>query len=58
MSNAPPYSISELKALAKHCTIQEDSSRKVEHHLRKSEAAMLLKPRIGQIFKGVVSGVN
>jgi exoribonuclease-2 len=54
----PPYSVQELKYLAQHCTLQEDAARKVERQLRKSEAALLLKPRIGQSFDGVVSGVN
>ncbi len=54
----PPYSIAELKALALHCTVQEDAAKKVERQLRKSEAALLLRPRIGQYFNGIVSGVN
>lgn len=55
---APPYSVGELKLLAQHCTAQEDAARKVERQLRKSEAAMLLQSRVGEIFKGVISGVN
>ncbi len=58
MGKTAPYSVDELKQLAQHCTIQEDAARKVERQLRKSEAAMLLKPRIGEIFKGVISGIN
>ena len=54
----PPYSVAELKSLAEHCTKQEDSVRKVERQLRKSEAAMFLRSRIGEIFQGIVSGVN
>ena len=54
----PPYSVAELKALALHCTIQEDVTKKVERQLRKSEAALLLHARIGQYFNGIVSGVN
>ena len=54
----PPYSVSELHDLALHCTLQEDASKKVERQLRKSEAALLLRPRIGQSFDGIVSGVN
>jgi len=54
----PPYSVDELKAMALHCTIQEDSTKKVERQLRKSEAALLLRTRIGQYFNGIVSGVN
>jgi exoribonuclease-2 len=55
---APPYSVDELKSLAQHCTLQEDAARKVERQLRKSEAALFLRSRIGQTFDGVVSGVN
>jgi exoribonuclease II len=54
----PPYSVQELKAMALHCTIQEDVTKKVERQLRKSEAALLLHKRIGQYFNGIVSGVN
>ena len=54
----PPYSVGELKAMALHCTIQEDVTKKVERQLRKSEAALLLHDRIGQYFNGIVSGVN
>ncbi|MBU3538676.1 RNB domain-containing ribonuclease [Polynucleobacter sp. UK-Gri1-W3] len=54
----PPYSVEELKALALHCTLQEDISKRVERQVRKSEAALLLSSRIGQYFDGIVSGVN
>ncbi len=54
----PPYSVQELKSMALHCTLQEDASKKVERQLRKSEAALLLRSRIGQYFNGIVSGVN
>ena len=54
----PPYSIQELRSMALHCTLQEDASKKVERQLRKSEAALLLRSRIGQYFNGIVSGVN
>lgn len=54
----PPYSVDELQDLAAHCTMQEDAAKKVERQLRKSEAALLLRPRIGQYFDGIVSGVN
>jgi exoribonuclease-2 len=54
----PPYSLLELEHLAEHCTEQEDASRKVERHIRKSEAAFYLKNKIGQIFDGLVTGVS
>lgn len=53
-----PYSVQELNNLAVHCTMQEDAAKKVERHLRKSEAALLLKSRIGQKFDGIISGIN
>ncbi|MBP7453726.1 MAG: RNB domain-containing ribonuclease [Ottowia sp.] len=53
-----PYSHAELDRLAVHCTRQEDAANKVERQLRKSEAAMLLEQRIGDVFDGVVTGVS
>jgi exoribonuclease-2 len=52
----PPYSLSELAALAQHCTRQEDAARKVERRMRKSEAALVLESRIGEVFQGIVTG--
>ncbi|MDR7377193.1 exoribonuclease-2 [Rhodoferax ferrireducens] len=51
-----PYSHAELDALATHCTRQEDAAQKVERQMRKSEAALLLEPRIGERFDAVVTG--
>ena len=52
----PPYSHEELHELAQHCTAQEDAARKVERQLRKSEAALLLHARVGQLFDALVTG--
>ncbi len=52
----PPYSLAELETLAQHCTEQEDAARKVERHLRKSEAALLLESHVGQHFDAIVTG--
>ena len=52
----PPYSLSELAALAQHCTRQEDAARKVERRMRKSEAALVLESRIGEVFQAIVTG--
>ena len=51
-----PYGDTELEYLANRCTRQEDAANKLERQMRKSEAAMLLQPRIGECFEGVVTG--
>ncbi|MBI5925891.1 MAG: RNB domain-containing ribonuclease [Aquabacterium sp.] len=51
-----PYNGTELQDLAAHCTTQEDAARKVERRVRKSEAALFLEPRIGQVFEAIVTG--
>ncbi len=52
----PPYTRDELKALATHCTMQEDAINKVERQVGKSAAALLLQDRIGEQFKALVTG--
>lgn len=51
-----PYSNTELAQLAQHCTQQEDAAQKVERHMRKSEAALLLESQIGRRFDAIVTG--
>jgi exoribonuclease-2 len=51
-----PYSRDDLIGLAEHCTRQEDAAKKVERQMRKAVAAMVLAPRIGQTFSGIVTG--
>jgi exoribonuclease-2 len=53
-----PYSIPDLRALAKHCTEREDDATKVERRIRKSAAALLLSGRIGSRFEGIVTGAS
>jgi VacB/RNase II family 3'-5' exoribonuclease len=53
-----PYSVEQLTALARHCTLQEDNAAKVERQVRKSAAAMLLAARIGESFDALVTGVS
>jgi len=53
-----PYADDELAALAHHCTMQEDNATKVERQVRKSAAALLLAPRIGERFEAIVTGAS
>ena len=53
-----PYDIDTLDELARHCTAQEDNAAKVERQVRKSAAALLLAPRIGQRFDAIVTGAS
>jgi exoribonuclease-2 len=55
---APPYSNDELRALAAHCTEQEDNATKVERQVQKSAAALLLARRIGATFDAIVTGAS
>jgi exoribonuclease-2 len=48
--------VQELATLAQQCTRQEDAARKVERRMRKSDAALLLESRIGEVFKALVTG--
>jgi exoribonuclease-2 len=54
----PPYSNDELRALATHCTQQEDNATKVERQVQKSAAALLLQRRIGAKFDAIVTGAS
>jgi exoribonuclease-2 len=57
LTNTPaPYGVDELEYLAAHCTRQEDAARKVERRVSKSEAALLLGPKIGSQFDAIVTG--
>ncbi|HYN42829.1 MAG TPA: RNB domain-containing ribonuclease, partial [Thermoanaerobaculia bacterium] len=47
-----------LDELARHCTEKENDANKVERHLRKSAAALLLSTRVGDRFDGVVTGAG
>jgi exoribonuclease-2 len=53
-----PYAGDGLDGLARRCTEQEDNAAKVERQVRKSAAALLLAPRIGQRFDAIVTGAS
>ncbi len=53
-----PYTAPELQTLAEHCNRQESAARKVERSLRKSEAALFLQDKVGQVFDAIVTGKN
>jgi exoribonuclease-2 len=55
---AAPYSEGDLNAIATRCTLMEDNARKVEREMQKRIAAVVLRPRIGQSFPAIVTGVN
>jgi VacB/RNase II family 3'-5' exoribonuclease len=59
LAKAPqPYSESDLNGIAQRCTQMEDAARKVERDMQKRIAAVVLRPRIGQSFSAIVTGVN
>jgi exoribonuclease-2 len=59
LQNRPsPYSDTELRTVASHCTEQEGNAKKVERQIEKSAAAMLLGSRIGSRFEGIVTGAS
>jgi exoribonuclease-2 len=53
-----PYSGASLDELVAHCTEAEDEATKVERRVEKSAAALLLKPRTGEQFDGIVTGAS
>ncbi len=58
MCGSLPYETAELETLAKHCTEEEDTAKKVERQVEKSAAAMLLESRTGERFDAVVTGAS
>jgi exoribonuclease-2 len=53
-----PYTEDDLNAIAERCTLMENMARKVEREMQKRIAAVVLHPRIGQVFGAIVTGVN
>jgi exoribonuclease-2 len=56
--DGPPYAFADLAGIAAHCNRQETAANKVERQVRKAAAALLLAPRVGELFHGVVTGVK
>jgi exoribonuclease-2 len=54
----PPYDSETLRALAAHCTNQEDNAAKVERLVSKSAAALLLATHVGERFDAIVTGAS
>ncbi|MBS1956528.1 MAG: RNB domain-containing ribonuclease [Cyanobacteria bacterium SZAS-4] len=52
------YSQAELEDIAAHCTLMASAANKVERFVRKAAAAVLLSDKIGQNFRGIVTGVK
>lgn len=53
-----PYSLDSLKALAAHCTEQENAANRVERQVRKSAAALFLSSKKGEYFDAIVTGAS
>lgn len=52
----PAYTAQELESLARQCTDKETNADKVERRMRKCATILLLTDKIGQTFKGIVTG--
>jgi exoribonuclease-2 len=54
----PPYSDTDLAAVATHCNDADTALRKIERHMQKRVAAVAMASHIGEIFRGVVTGAS
>lgn len=54
----PPYDIDELTMLAGHLSASEKAAKKVERFVRKAAGAVLLMDRVGETFRGLVTGAS
>ncbi|HEX4156759.1 MAG TPA: RNB domain-containing ribonuclease [Acidobacteriaceae bacterium] len=54
----PPYTDDELTAIAAHCNEADSALRKIERNMQKRVAAVAMAHRIGEIFRGVITGVS
>ncbi|HEX5283638.1 MAG TPA: RNB domain-containing ribonuclease [Bryocella sp.] len=55
---AAPYSDAELAAIATHCNEADKALRKIERNMQKRVAAVAMAHRIGEIFRGVITGAS
>ena len=55
---APPYSDAELAGIATHCNEADKALRKIERAMEKRVAAVAMAHRIGEVFRGVVTGAS
>ncbi|MFH0753550.1 MAG: RNB domain-containing ribonuclease [Candidatus Omnitrophota bacterium] len=53
-----PYTRKELIEHAAWCSDRDKASKKVERFMRKVEAALILKERVGEVFDGIVTGAS
>jgi VacB/RNase II family 3'-5' exoribonuclease len=53
-----PYSVDDLTQIADHCNERASAARKLERQMRKSIAASVMAPRIGESFSAIVTGVT
>ncbi len=59
LENAPaPYSDEDLAAIATHCNEADKLLRKIERAMVKRVAAVAMAHRIGETFRGVVTGAS
>ncbi len=59
ITGAPcPYTRKEMVEHAAWCTDRDKSSKKVERFMRKVEAALILRGRVGEVFDGIVTGAS
>lgn len=54
----PPYTDDELAEIAAHCNVADAALRKIERNMQKRVAAVAMAHRIGEIFRGVITGVS
>jgi exoribonuclease-2 len=55
---APPYSDTDLTAIAQHCNEADKALRKIERAMQKRVAAVAMADRVGQTFNAVITGAS